>query len=69
MKYDHMNPQHQYLLEKIEEQERKLEDYDILCIKHDLLVEVVYGKDGLVEQIKSFNKMPWYKKMFYKFKL
>lgn len=66
MKYDHMNPQYQYLIEKIEELENQLrlkDDYKSLA------KELLENRIDLGLKIKEFNSLPWYKKMFYKFKL
>lgn len=77
MRYENCNPQYIYLLEKIEEQERIIKDLKmdnvLICNKHE---EVRYRANQLLLQrdffhrlIIEFNHLPWYKKMFYKFKL
>lgn len=68
MRYHEENPQVSYWREKAEELELLHKEYDILCIKFDRFIDRVYGIGGFYEQIKSFNKLPWYKKIFYKFK-
>lgn len=63
MKYYNQNPQVAALLEKIEEQEKQLKfayDYNEIIVK---------SYNDLTEAVELFNKMPWYKKMFYKFKI
>ncbi|MEE0968264.1 MAG: hypothetical protein U0M06_02685 [Clostridia bacterium] len=66
MRYENQNPQYIYLLEKIEEQERTIK----------LLKERIKSDDAALKklderfaQIIDFNVLPWYKKMFYKFKV
>ena len=68
-RYYNENPQVTYWREKAERQELLINEYDILCIKHDYLIKRVYGIGGFYEQIKLFEELPWYKKMFFKFKL
>ena len=63
MKYDHMSPQHQYLLEKIEELDREIKRLN------DDVIEAHEMCDECVKIAEHFNKLPWYKKMFYEFKL
>lgn len=63
MKYYNQNPQVAALLEKIEEQEKQLKfayDYNEIIVK---------SYNDLTEAVELFNKTPWYKKMFYKFKI
>ena len=66
MRYENQNPQYIYLLEKIEEQERTIK----------LLKERIKSDDAALKklderfaQIIDFNVLPWYKKMFYMFKI
>ena len=63
MRYYNENPQVIALLEKIEEQERRIE---VLQGKINIANEMC---DECVKFAKRFNMMPWYKKMFYKFKI
>lgn len=68
------NPQVTALLEKIEEQKKitkELNESIRLTIKswQKSLEEICNEKDKLVESISHFNTLPWYKKMFYKFKI
>lgn len=61
--YHNKNPQVTALLEKIEEQEKKLK-----TIKEK--IEFQNGK--IINwrlQLQEFNSLPWYRKVFYKFKL
>ena len=63
MRYDHLSPQYSYLMEKIEELEREIKRLnDDVIEAHEMCGECVKVA-GL------FNQLPWYKKMFYKFKL
>lgn len=70
MRYENFNPQYLHLLEKIEEQEKRIA---FLC---DELKECDITRDWLRSVIKErnqemhyFNTLPWYKKIFYKFKV
>lgn len=70
MRYENQNPQYIYLLEKIEEQEKRIA---LLC---DALKGCDISKDWLRSVIKErnqemhyFNTLPWYKKLFYRFKI
>lgn len=63
MRYYNENPQVTYLLEKIEEQEK--------VIKELISIQTQKADEFNVMRtlIFAFNRLPWYKKMFYKFKL
>ena len=63
MRYYNQNPQTTYLLEKIEEQEKVIKEMQ------EKVTEAEEMCDECVKFAKRFNKMPWHKKMFYKFKL
>ena len=70
MRYNHLNPQHQYLIDKIEEQEKKikyLEEYYNLT--HDAMIVAIDRLELYREQVRGFERLPWYKKMFHKFKI
>ena len=61
--YHNENPQVTALQEKIEEQGKKLK-----TIKEK--IEFQNGKIlNWVLQLQEFNSLPWYRKIFYKFKL
>lgn len=66
MRYENQNPQYIYLLEKIEEQERTIK-----LLKERIKSDVAALKklDERFAQIIDFNVLPWYKKIFYKFKV
>ena len=63
MKHHHMSPQYQSLIEKIEELDREIKRLN------DDVIETHEMCDECVKIAEHFNKLPWYKKMFYKFKL
>ena len=74
MRYYNENPQVTALLEKIEDQEKRMEEQDKsirLTIKYwqESFEEICNKKDKLLESISHFNTLTWYKKMFYKFKV
>lgn len=59
-----------YLLEKIEEQEKKikyLEEYYDLT--HDAMIVAIDRLELYREQVREFERLPWYKKIFYQFKV
>lgn len=70
MRYYNINPQHIYLLEKIEEYERSLKKLykhnQFACEYNKMIVDSL---NSISELLEEFNSLPWYKKMFYKFKL
>lgn len=70
MRYENQNPQYIYLLEKIEEQEKKIKELDehnqCVCQYNKMIID---GLNEMSEVIEEFNTLPWYKKMFYKFKV
>lgn len=70
MRYENQNPQYIYLIEKIEEQEKRLKELDehnqFACEYNKMIVDSL---NELSESIEEFNALPWYKKMFFKFKL
>ena len=57
MRYENQNPQHVYLLEKIEELNKQLE----------LAKQANHEFQALLETI--YNALPWWKKLFLKFKI
>jgi len=63
MRYYNQNPQVTALLEKVEEQEKQLK------FAYDCNEIIVKSYNDLSEKVELFNFLPWYKKMFYKFKL
>ena len=69
MRYDHLNPQYSYLLEKIDEQERKIKEldknYQFACGYNKVIVDSL---NELAEKIEEFEELPWYQKIFYKFR-
>ena len=70
MRYENQNPQHIYLLEKIEEQEKTIEHLREQLKRVDADLNFVSEKlDERFAQIIDFNVLPWYKKMFYMFKV
>lgn len=70
MRYENQNPQYIYLLEKIEEQEKKIKELDahnqFACQYNKMIVDSL---NQVSEDIEEFNSLPWYKKAFYKFKV
>lgn len=70
MRYENQNPQYIYLLEKIEEQEKRLKELDANNqFAHQYNKMIVDSLNEISEAIEEFNSLPWYKKAFYKFKL
>lgn len=70
MMYNHLSPQYQYLIEKIEEQEKRLKELDANNqFAHQYNKMIVDSLNEISEAIEEFNSLPWYKKMFYKFEL
>jgi hypothetical protein len=61
--YHNENPQVTWLMEKVE---KLTKDYEFLKGYNRILVEV---HNELMLKISEFNKLPWYRKIFYKFKL
>ena len=68
MRYDHISPQYQRLMEKIEEQEQQ-----IVCLEENSkfssegyrrTLERLYK---IEKEVAEFNSLPWYRKMLYKF--
>lgn len=70
MRYENQNPQYIYLLEKIEEQEKKIKELDahnqFACQYNKMIVDSL---NEISEELEEFNSLPWYKKMFYQFKV
>ena len=70
MRYENQNPQYIYLLEKIEEQEKKIKELDahnqFACQYNKMIVDSL---NEISEELEEFNSLPWYKKMFYRFKI
>lgn len=66
MRYENQNPQYIYLLEKIEEQERTIKLLKERIKSDD---EALKKLDERFAQIIDFNVLPWYKKIFYQFKV
>lgn len=70
MRYENQNPQYIYLLEKIEEQEKTIEHLRERRKRDDAAFNFVAEKlEERFAQLRDFNRLPWYKKMFYKFKI
>lgn len=69
IRYENMNPQYIALIEKIEEQDRIIgrlkNDYQFACSVNKATTNLL---NSLTEEIRAFERMPWYKRMFYKFK-
>lgn len=67
MRYDHISPQYQYLMGKIEEQEKKIKELEgrlqFAYEYNDSLIRDINRKD---DEIEHFNRLPWYKKMICK---
>lgn len=59
--YFNENPQATYHLNKIEALERELE---FATRYNDMLIRQY---NTMSEQVDTFNSLPWYKKIFYKF--
>ena len=70
MRYENQNPQYIYLLEKIEEQEKKIKELDahnqFACQYNKMIVDSL---NEISEELEEFNSLPAYKKMFYMFKI
>lgn len=70
MRYNHLNPQHQYLIDKIEEQEKIIDCYkknvDYLLKEYDKKADALHE---LSMRVIEFNSFSPFKKMFYRFKL
>ena len=70
MRYNHLNPQHQYLIDKIEEQEKIIDCYkknvDYLLKEYDKKADALHE---LRMRVIEFNFFSPFKKMFYRFKL
>lgn len=70
MRYENQNPQVTYLLEKIEEQEKRIaflcDELKSCDITMDWLRSVIKER---TQEMHYFNTLPWYKKMFYRFKI
>lgn len=70
MRYENHNPQYIALMEKIEEQQKSinelLNNYDFVCKYSKIIVESL---NSLTDEIREFERLPWYKKMLYRFKL
>lgn len=70
MRYENQNPQYLHLLEKIEEQEKIIEHLREKLKRSDAAFNFVSEKlDERFAQIIDFNVLPWYKKIFYQFKV
>jgi hypothetical protein len=70
MKYNHMSPQYQYLIDKIEEQEKRIaflcDELKACDITTDWLRSVIKERN---QEMHYFNTLPWYKKIFFMFKV
>lgn len=70
MRYENQNPQYIYLLEKIEELENQLRlKEDNVIFMGKLAGKYLDKHIDLQMKTKDFNRLPWYKKMFFKFKI
>lgn len=61
--YHNENPQVTWLKEKVE---KLTKDYEFSKDYNRILIEV---HDELMLKMSEFNSLPWYRKIFYKFKL
>lgn len=69
-RYYNENPQVTYLLEKIEEQEKVIKTLKKGIEELEWLYDRRTDRQASLEcQIVGFLSVPWYKKMFYKFKV
>lgn len=69
MMYNHLSPQHQYLIDKIEEQEKIIKELKKYCYLSDNTIEAAVDRlEVYDEQVREFERLPFYKKAFYKFK-
>lgn len=67
MNYD-SNPQTEYLLSKIEEQEKAIKHWVGECATLQQKLDMANEKIGeLQEDMEFFNSLPWYERMFHKF--
>lgn len=70
MRYENQNPQYIYLLEKIEEQEKIIKELKEYCYLSDNAIEAAVDRlEVYNEQVREFERLPFYMKAFYKFKL
>ena len=75
--YHNENPQVNALLEKIEEQEKMIKELqsenNVLYYEFSKISSkaerILLQRDSYHRQIVEFNFYPWYKKIFYKFKV
>lgn len=75
--YHNENPQVTALLEKIEEQEKMIKELqsenNVLYYEFSKISSkaerILLQRDSYHRQIVEFNFYPWYKKIFYKFKV
>ena len=68
--YFNENPQFHRLFDRIDELSKELErrkDLDRITI--DAFIKANNEKHRLKDECLKFNLLPWYKKMFYKFKI
>lgn len=68
--YFNENPQHQALLDKIESltnELHKIERLEKVTNEGFLKMNTLFR--DMRDSIVCFNKLPWYKKLFYKFKV
>jgi hypothetical protein len=76
-RYYNENPRESYLLEKIEEQEKMIKELqsenNILYYKFSKISSkaerMLLQRDSFHRQIVEFNHYPWWRKIFYKFKI
>lgn len=68
--YENQNPQYIALMEKIEAQEKIIRElkknYDFACEYNKFIVNAL---NSTTDEIREFERLPWYKKIRYKFKL
>lgn len=68
--YFNENPQFHRLFDRIEELSKELERRkDSYRITVDAFIKANNEKHQLKDECLKFNLLPWYKKMFYKFKI
>lgn len=76
-RYYNENPREAYLLEKIEEQEKMIKELqsenNVLYYEFSKISSkaerILLQRDSYHRRIVEFNFYPWYKKIFYKFKV
>ena len=65
--YFNENPQDEMWKEKAFKTKRLFDQYKQLAKKYN--ESIVNALNDLTDEVRQFNSLPWYKKMFYKFKI